>query len=278
MPPRVIRAVSMGYCMGVQNAIDYAERALSQNSKVYSHGPLIHNNKELARLASRGMHVMEEDIPIEEGATVVVRAHGIHPQERAKIKAQNVAIIDATCPLVLVNQKTVRRKSNEGAVVVIAGHAGHAEMQALVGFADSYLIVETLEDVGRLDLDINKTYFLLAQTTLQPAVFEQIQQAMRQRIPHVEIFNSICAATKERQQAIKGLAPQVDAIVVVGDRKSANSRGLVALAESLGRKCYLVEGPEDVTVEMKSYTKIGLSAAASAPGWLIDNVETALVT
>ena len=118
----------------------------------------------------------------------------------------------------------------------------------------------------------------MAQTTLRPAVFAEIEQAAKEKISDLEVFNSICAATKERQQAMKNLVSQVDVIVVVGDKKSANSKGLVDLSESLGRKAYLVEGPEDITDEMKSFTIVGLSAAASAPGWLINQVEEALVT
>lgn len=268
----------MGYCMGVQNAIDYAERALKQGGKVYSHGPLIHNTKELDRLSEQGLHMMQEETPLEAGATMVIRAHGIHPEEREKIKAQNVSIIDATCPLVLLNQKTVKKKSMEGAIIIIAGHAGHAEIKALIGFVESFILVENVEDACNLQVEDGKRYFLMAQTTLRPAVFEEIETLLRQRIPDIEVFNSICSATKERQQAIKTLVPQVEIIVVVGDKKSANTRGLVELSESLGRKCYLVESPEDVTDEMKSYKTVGLSAAASAPGWLIDKVEAALVS
>ncbi len=278
MPPRVIRAASMGYCMGVQNAVDYAERALSQNDHVYSHGLLIHNKRELERLAQKGMKVMEGESEPDEGATLVVRAHGIHPQERARIKSKNVSIIDATCPLVLLNQKTVKRHSDQGAFVIIAGHANHPEIQALIGFVNDFVLVENAQDIEKLEIESERKYFLMAQTTLRPAVFAEIEEAAKRKIPHLEIFNSICAATKERQQAIKNLVPQVEIIVVVGDKKSANSKGLVDLAESLGRKAYLVEGPEEVTSEMKSYARVGLSAAASAPGWLINQVEEALVT
>ncbi len=268
----------MGYCMGVQNAIDYAERALSQNQSVYSHGLLIHNKKELDRLAQRGMRVMEGEDEPDQGATLVVRAHGIHPAERERIKAKNVSIIDATCPLVLLNQKTVQKKSDAGAIIIIAGHANHPEIQALVGFSADFVLVENAQDVQKLEIEPGKKYFLMAQTTLRPAVFAEIEQAAKEKISDLEVFNSICAATKERQQAIKNLVPQVDVIVVVGDKKSANSKGLVDLSESLGRKTYLVEGPEDITDEMKSFATVGLSAAASAPGWLINQVEEALVT
>lgn len=278
MPPRIIRASSMGYCMGVQNAIDYAERALSQNTDVYSHGLLIHNKKELERLSQRGMRVMEGDIEPEEGAALVVRAHGIHPAERKRIKEKNVTIIDATCPLVLLNQKTVKKKSDAGAHIIIAGHANHPEIQALVGFAASYTVVADVQDIENLEIRENQKYFLMAQTTLRPAVFAKIEESAHRRIPDLEVFNSICAATKERQQGVKDLISQVDIIVVVGDKKSANSKGLIDLSESLGRKAYLVEGPEDVTDEMKSFARVGLTAAASAPGWLINQVEEALAT
>ncbi|MGL4524323.1 MAG: 4-hydroxy-3-methylbut-2-enyl diphosphate reductase [Spirochaetia bacterium] len=277
MPPKVIRAKSMGYCMGVQSAVSSAQRALGTQTNVYSHGLLIHNKKEISRLTEDGLKIMEDDTQLAQDATLVIRAHGIHPEERKTIKKQGINIIDATCPLVLLNQKTIQKKSHAGCIIIIAGHMNHPEMKALVGFADEVIVVENIKDVQALSVDTQRDYFLLAQTTLRPAIFDDIMIELQKKIEKLEVFNSICAATKERQQAIVNLAKEVDMIIIVGDHKSANSRGLLELAISLGIPAYLVEGPEEITDIMRDYSRVGLSAAASAPGWLIDQVEIALV-
>lgn len=274
---KVVRAQVMGYCMGVQRAVNLAEEAMRQGEKIYALGPIIHNAKEIERLTALGMVTLPEDATPTEGSTVLIRAHGLHPVRHQELKEMSLQLIDATCPLVVKNQRSVSVSDEANLTVIIVGKPDHAEIRALLGFAQKSVIISSIEEAQELELE-EKTVAIIAQTTLRPALYDEIKAVLALKFTLIEKGQSICPATQERQAAIKALAQQVSAIVVVGDTTSANTRGLLETVQQLGLVGYLVAGREDMPLdELRQWPVIGLSAGASAPEWLIDEVEEVLL-
>jgi 4-hydroxy-3-methylbut-2-enyl diphosphate reductase len=274
---KIVRAGVMGYCMGVQRAIYLAERALQSSRTVYALGSIIHNAKEIERLATLGMVVVDEDATLNKGSTVLIRAHGLHPLRHQELRKQGLILIDATCPLVVKNQHAVSEADDANLTVIIVGKPEHAEIKALCGFARKTVIVSDVAEAQALNLPDSRV-FIIAQTTLRPALYQDIRAILAHKFTLVEKGKSICPATQDRQDSIKILAKQVEAIVIVGDKNSANTQGLLDTVLHLGLPGYLVTGKDDIPYEMLSqWQVVGLSAGASAPEWLIDEVELALL-
>lgn len=266
----------MGYCMGVKRAVQMAEAALKEGP-VTSLGPLIHNRAELARLSEAGLRLWSGEGLPSEGGRLLIRAHGIKPQMRQMLESSGAQLFDATCPLVVKNQQALVQAAAAGLQAVIAGKPDHAEVQALLGYAENPVVVSSAEQAGQLALSSQTKIFLLAQTTLRPALFEEIKRALQERFAYVEAPSAICPATQKRQEAVLALAAQVDALVIVGDKTSANTRGLVESAATAGKPAFLAQTRHDLPADLKRYGVIGLAAGASAPQWLIDDIEMSII-
>jgi (E)-4-hydroxy-3-methyl-but-2-enyl pyrophosphate reductase len=276
---KVIRAESMGYCMGVERAVTAAEEVLSaQNLPLYALGELIHNEAEINRLKQQGLIVIADDAVPPQGSTAIIRAHGLHPFHVQKLQKHGVSLIDASCPLVVRNQKQVKHSSERQSFIIILGKKEHAEIRALVGFTENYVIISTEEEARTVALPDHRPLLLIAQTTFEVDRFNRIKDIFIKRRPDISIPPSICGATQKRQQALEKLAAAADVIVVVGSRQSSNTLGLYHKARSLGKETFLAENAHDIDHELfAAYKTIGLTAGASAPEWLIDEVEKALL-
>lgn len=277
---KIVRATSMGYCMGVERAIKIAEENLEKQDKLTSLGLLIHNEIENSRLASLGLEFTNLDDLSDNGngASLLIRAHGLDPHQRDRLMNRGYNLIDATCPLVAMNQRDVRMASNEGYYVVIVGKPQHAEIIAMQGFADSsrLKVISSIEEARNLVLP-EKILFVLSQTTLRPDLYADIKNELAQRYILKEYRPSICPATQERQKAVKELASQVDAVVVVGDSNSANTKGLQESVLNMNVPAYMVAEVSQLDISrLKTYDRIGLTAGASVPGYVIDAVERKL--
>ncbi|MDR0553429.1 MAG: 4-hydroxy-3-methylbut-2-enyl diphosphate reductase [Treponema sp.] len=280
---RVIRARVLGFCMGVRRAVDIAFREAAQaEGPVYTIGPLIHNPQALASLKERGVKILQEEIPQNlSGAVIIIRAHGIPPCLEEKLRERGGRIVDATCPKVKTNQLKARALSEQGHRVFLAGERDHGEIVGIRGYASRCILVAGREDAGmaaeRLfrDEPDSKTA-LLGQTTLSISEYESIGEAIRTFFPRLEIIHTICGATKDRQEALKELLGMVETVVIAGGRESANTRRLLAIAEGLGKKAWLVESAAGIPREVRSYRAVGLSAGASTPDQTIDEIEKTL--
>ncbi len=274
---KVIRAEIMGYCMGVERAVNLAQAAMNEGKTLYALGPVIHNAKEIERLTALGMVILPEDATPQKGSTVLIRAHGVHPVRHQELKEMGLHLIDATCPLVVKNQRSVAASDDSSLTVIIAGKPDHAEIKALRGFAETTVVVSSVEDAEALEL-VDDTVAIIAQTTLRPALYDEIKAVLAQKFTLLEKGKSICPATQDRQDAIMKLAEQVQAMVIVGDKNSANTKGLFDTAQKLGLASYLVADSEDIPVDaVRQWQVIGLTAGASAPEWLISEVEEVLL-
>ncbi|MGQ9689350.1 MAG: 4-hydroxy-3-methylbut-2-enyl diphosphate reductase [Desulfobaccales bacterium] len=273
---KVILAKTAGFCMGVKNAMEMVLRAIHENhTNIYTYGPLIHNPQVMELLKERGIRVLQEgEVP--GTGLVVIRAHGIPPQERQRLEAAGVRIIDATCVRVARVQAIIRRFASKGYTTIIVGDADHPEVKGLMGHAQGRgLVVATPEEVKALpELD---QVVVVAQTTQSEETFQRVVEAIKARFPKAEVRNTICDATASRQGEIAELARKVEALVVVGGRNSGNTQRLVQISRATGLPTFHVETEQDLDLRTLSrYQTVGVTAGASTPHWLISNVVTSL--
>lgn len=281
--PSIIRADIMGYCMGVRRAMEVAEDAARSGGaggdRVYTYGPLIHNPVALERLEREGVVALEpgrESLPDDfNGSTVIIRAHGIPPVERAELEKRHARIVDATCPRVLSSQKRAKQYHDAGYAVILAGDRNHAEIAGIAGYAPGCVVLENREDAERLDSYPEKAV-LISQTTIKQSEYDAIASYLSLKIPDLKVFRTICPATQERQNALAELAGKVDGIIVIGGKSSANTQRLFNTAVAIAGKAWHIETPEEIPEEAFSLDSIGLTAGASTPDEVIDAVEQAL--
>ncbi len=273
---RVVLASTAGFCIGVKRALEMVLKAIDQNrGKIYTYGPLIHNPQVLDLLRERGITVLRPGERVPSGL-VVIRAHGIPPQEKHELEAAAANIIDATCPRVAKVQAIIRRWALQGSATLIVGDADHPEVRGLMGHTEGRgYVVAGFQDVAALpEL---KDLIVVAQTTQSECRFAARVAEIQARFPQAKIYNTICDATASRQAEVQDLARQVEALVVVGGRNSGNTQRLVEISRGTGIPTYHVETEQDLDLEeMSRYHTVGVTAGASTPHWLIGNVVNTL--
>ncbi len=280
----VKRAAVMGRCMGVKRAADLALAAAAESGGrgVFTLGPLIHNPQAVAELEAAGVSALSEgelDGRVA-GRTVVLRAHGVPPSSRERLLALGARIVDATCPRVLTSQRRAAGYAARGWKVVIAGDAGHGEVVGIAGYALSAVVVGGPGEARAVDASGPGGEILpialIAQTTIKKEEYEAIRAVLAERFPVLEVVDSICPCTEDRLGALAVLAAEVDALVIVGGRNSANTARLLATAKAFGKPAWLVETAAELPPEAFGFDKVGLSAGASTPERLIAEVEESL--
>ncbi len=273
----IIIAKHAGFCFGVRRAVNIAERAVEdiKNGPIYTDGPIIHNPQEVNRLKERGVipGTFEE---FKEGSTVIIRSHGIPPDRERALKNKGLNIIDATCPYVKAVHEAVTKLVKEGYFVVIIGEKNHPEVIGAYGYLKDAggegIIVETLEDI-ELVKDKEKVG-VVSQTTQHEEFFKKIVGEIAIWIKELKIINTICNATSERQEGVYELAPKVDVMIVVGGKNSGNTRRLYNIAKSLNERSYHIETADELEEEwFKGANKVGITAGASTPDWIIESVR-----
>jgi 4-hydroxy-3-methylbut-2-enyl diphosphate reductase len=272
----IVLAESLGFCMGVKRVVDMAYRALDKSGglPVVTLGPLIHNTQEIGRLSKDGIAVADE-APIPERGTVIIRAHGVAPQHYEELKARGVKIMDGTCPYVHYSQRKAVELYREGYTVVIVGDRNHPEIAGILGHInDDALAVKSVEEARALPpLDRVGT---IAQTTISPKKYHAVIDALRQRAREVKVCETICDATEENQRAIRDLSGEVDLLYVIGGRHSANSNKLVETAREKCPRALLIETADEINPDdlrdIPRAGRVGISAGASTPDWMIQRV------
>ena len=258
--------------MGVRRAL---ERVLGEAYKdpgpIFTYGPLIHNEQVMKLLESKGVHVAKDISSLKEG-TIIIRAHGIPPQERKLLKSSGLKIIDATCPRVARVQALIRYHTHKGYLAVIVGEPDHPEVIGLKGHGNGKaLVISTLDEVSLLPE--SEKVLVVAQTTQEKQTYERIVEAIKKRFPEALVFNTICGATESRQEEVRALAAHVDGIVVVGGFHSGNTRRLAQVATSTGLPVFHVETDKQLDREkLSAMETIGVTAGASTPNWMINKV------
>jgi len=269
-------AKTAGFCMGVRRAVDIVlEIARHENGRrIYTYGPLIHNPQTIELLKSRGITPVDSvgEIADRKNAILVIRAHGIAPAERKKIKESGIKIIDATCPKVGYVQAIIKKHTALGYTVVIVGDKEHPEVDGLLGYTDGRgIIIGTTEDVSKMP-SLGKVC-VVAQTTQDSEDYKNIVDKIKDLYPQAIVFNTICSSTKQRQEEVIAMSREMDAMFVVGGKNSANSRRLADLATKQNTPTFHIETATEIgSINLDSYDHIGISAGASTPNWIIDSV------
>lgn len=274
---QVLIADEYGFCFGVERAVEMVEEALQEGDTVRTLGPLIHNDQEMARLATHGVSTINAPVQIQRGETAVIRAHGVTPQIEAELREKASKVVDATCPFVTKVQKLASRAAAQDRHVVIVGNPEHPEMIGVFGYAPEHsFIVSDAADVAKLPRLNNP--LVVSQTTIKLQNFYDVAEAVKSKTDdEVQVVNTICSATRDRQDAARALAGEVDAFYIIGGRHSSNSRKLLAVCLEQCEKSFLIETEEEINVEdLRGANRVGLTAGASTPNWLIEKVSARL--
>ena len=273
----IVLAESLGFCMGVKRAVDLAYRALekSKGLPVVTLGPIIHNAQEIERLAADGIQLVDEATLPKQG-TAIIRAHGAPPQVYEDLKARGLRVMDGTCPYVHYSQRKAVELFEAGYEVIIVGDKNHPEIQGILGYINHQAhVVKTCEEAEALPSC--KRIGVLAQTTISPKKYEAVLKVLRTKADEVKVCETICDATEENQSAIRRLASEVDLLYVIGGRHSANSNKLVEAARDLCLRTTLIETDDEINpADLPSARRVGVSAGASTPDWMIQRVVTRL--
>jgi 4-hydroxy-3-methylbut-2-enyl diphosphate reductase len=282
---QILLANPRGFCAGVDRAIEIVERALEVlGAPIYVRHEVVHNRFVVDNLRAKGAVFVEEIDEIPRGATCIFSAHGVSQKVREDATARGLTVFDATCPLVTKVHIEVKRYSREGREVVLIGHAGHPEVEGTMGQFDPahggrIYLVETPEDVERLQIRDARRLAYVTQTTLSMDDTARVIDALRRRFPeiHGPRKDDICYATQNRQDSVKELAGHCDVVLVVGSRNSSNSNRLRELSALRGVPAYLVDGAADIQPEwVRDKARVGVTAGASAPEVLVQEVVARL--
>lgn len=274
----------MGFCFGVERAVEIAEKTLTEykNIKVYSLGPLIHNEEFLSELSSKGLLICDENNieEIEEGSAVIIRAHGVRPAIISKLEEKKCIIVDATCPRVKASQTMVSKYTGEGKHVILSGDKNHGEVKSIAGFAKKPLLqLQTTQEAENITLngDNSEEYVLMSQTTFSPDEFEKIQLILQKKIKKLTVKNTICPATKERQDSLLELCSRVEGVLVIGGKNSANTKRLFQTAKENCKFAAHIQTADDIPEDFYKLNTVGITAGASTPAKIIEEVKNKFI-
>lgn len=277
MDNEILLAQPRGFCAGVDRAIEIVERALQQfGAPIYVRHEIVHNAYVVNDLRNKGAIFIEDLDDVPAGNTLVFSAHGVSKAVREEAESRGLKVFDATCPLVTKVHVEVAKMRKQGAEIVMIGHAGHPEVEGTMGQAEEGMhLVETVEDVEKLQVANPDLLAYVSQTTLSVDDTAEIIAALKTRFPNIiePKKGDICYATTNRQEAVKFLAPQVEVVVVVGSPNSSNSNRLREVAEKKGTPAYMVDNADAIDPGwIAGKKRIGVTAGASAPEVLVQAV------
>lgn len=285
---RVELAKMAGFCFGVNRAVDTVYQEAESHTPVYTYGPIIHNEEVIADLEKKGVrviHSLEEAKEQPEG-TMIIRSHGVTKAEQDALQADGLRVVDATCPFVKKIHRLVHEYSEKGYLVIIIGSADHPEVQGIVGWShpERTIVINHESDVEKLNLDGWKKVCIVAQTTFNYNKFQELVEIIQKKGYDSEstvdkdrefiVHNTICSATKERQEAAKELSTKVDAMLVIGGLSSSNTRKLYEICSENCQNTYFIQTKEDLKhTDFSRFDYVGITAGASTPNNIIEEVQ-----
>ncbi len=273
----VLLADPTGFCFGVRRAIEALEKALEEHGRLYSLGSPIHNPQEVARLQKKGLEVVEKPSEVPAGEVVFIRAHGVAPQVEKVLLEKGCRVLDGTCPFVRKARERGEFLVNEGYEVFLVGDPDHPEVQGMRGYlGGGARVVGDAGDIRNTEERFTKCG-VVCQTTQKGSTLAGVVAALVPKSGELRVFNTICHATTERQESVRRLARQVDGIIVIGGRNSANTRKLVEIARSEGAETLWIEHSDEMVWGwLRGRQTIGVAAGASTPDWLIQKLRNKL--
>ena len=274
---KVELAKSAGFCFGVEKAVNNVyEEAKKENEIVYTLGPIIHNEEVVKDMKKRGVEAVKiEDLDSLPKGTVIIRSHGVSREVYNFVKNSGHRVVDATCPFVKKIHAIVSVQSGKGKTVVIIGNPDHPEVMGIKGWGDkNTYAVENIEQFINLGLKKDEEIIIVAQTTFNHKKFQEIIDKISLLGYDVRCFNTICNATQERQAEAKKIASNVDAMIVIGDKKSSNTGKLVEICQEECKNTVFIQTLEDLNYDaLLSVDSVGITAGASTPKHIIEEVQ-----
>lgn len=278
------RAEKMGFCFGVSGAIDLCEEVIKKNNvskkKMYILGMLVHNKVVIKDMEDKGFEILKEEdllarkIHLGKNDLVVVRAHGTTKEIYKTLDESGCEIFDATCVFVKRIRNALIEAENKGNKIIFIGDKNHPEVKGILSFGNNFEVVASFEEFLNFKVDKNINYTLLTQTTFNKEVFFKIKDYILENYNNIEIFSKICGATYERQRAVEKLAEECEAIIIVGDKKSSNSKKLYEISKEINEKSYLIEEVDQLNIDwLKNISSVGITAGASTPEKIIIEIE-----
>jgi 4-hydroxy-3-methylbut-2-enyl diphosphate reductase len=269
----IILARDMGFCWGVRRAIEIMERAAQEKGEIISLGPIAHNPLVMAKLEERGVRLANGgEMP--QGRPLAITAHGAGPEVYQRAREQGVEIIDTTCPIVTRSQRWAKRMVDQGFTVVIFGDANHREVRGVLAWTQGKGIAVT--DISELPPHLSRVA-VISQTTQNPDKFADfVSRLLKERVDEIHelrLVNTLCNVTSSQQEAARELAREVDVVIVVGGRSSANTRHLVEVCQEEGAETYHIERAEELEPAwLQGRQRVGITAGASTPDWAVEEV------
>jgi 4-hydroxy-3-methylbut-2-enyl diphosphate reductase len=285
---KVTTARNAGFCFGVQRAVDLVYQEAKAGNRVYTFGPIIHNDEVVADLSKKGVIVIEnpEELKTLPAGTIIIRSHGVSEKLQNQLASYGHKVIDATCPYVKKIHKAVREKSLEGYHIIIIGNSKHPEVEGIIGWCrqnrieenpDDYTVIENEQEALELSLPKERKLCVVAQTTFNYKKFQELVEIITKKGYYIFVLNTICNATTQRQTESYQLARQSDAMVVIGGKHSSNTRKLYDICKKECENTYYIQKLDDLDLNLfKSFSNVGITAGASTPNNIIKEVHTAM--
>ncbi len=267
-------AKSAGFCFGVSRAINMAYEEISKNKNIYTYGPLIHNKEVIAELEQKGIHVIEDLSEVEQ-ATIMIRSHGVGKKIYDELEKKGFKVIDGTCPFVKKIHDIVKKAYEQKKQIIIIGDSKHPEVQGINGWCEnSAVILGEIEQAQEyIFCNNNKKYTVVVQTTFRKSKFNTMIEVLKQKDLELEIFDTICSATAQRQQEAVELSKNMDKMIVIGDKSSSNTQKLFEICKKYCKKTYYIETNCNLVLNIfDKNDKIGITAGASTPPAIIKEV------
>ena len=272
-------AKTAGFCFGVRRAVDtvYEQVDKCNGEKIYTYGPIIHNEEVVKDLQNKGVEVLNtlEELKMLSEGTVIIRSHGVAREVYEILEKRGVKCVDATCPFVKKIHKIVEKESAEGKYIIIIGDEKHPEVKGIMGWAgDNVTVIKTEEEANSYLTPENAEICIVAQTTFNYNKFKYLVEIISKKSYNISVLNTICSATKERQTEAESIANEVDAMIVIGDKHSSNTQKLFEICSNACNNTYYIQTLEDLNMnQLKSVKTVGITAGASTPKNIIEEVQ-----
>ena len=276
---KVLLAKTAGFCFGVKRAVDTVYQQVEENKdcKIYTFGPIIHNDEVIKDMQAKGVTVLEgeEDLPKAKNGIVIIRSHGVPKRICDRMDELGIRYVDATCPFVKKIHKIAMEKAEEGAFLVVIGNPVHPEVEGIMGWAgEDAAVISTAEEAEHLTVPEDRKICVVAQTTFNYNKFKELVEIISKRRYDISVLNTICSATKERQTETARIADRVDAMIVIGDKRSSNTQKLFEICENACNNTYYIQTLDDLNMnQLRSVETVGITAGASTPKNIIEEVQ-----
>lgn len=273
---KVLIADNAGFCFGVKRAMNMAWNELESSSdkKIYALGPLIHNKQAVEKYEEKGLVTIDkvEDV-LNKNSEMIIRSHGVSKEVYDKAKSKNIDIVDTTCPFVKKIHEIVENSYSSGMKVIVIGDKNHPEVIGINGWCENNAIIfKNIDELNKIKLDKTEKYIVVAQTTMNERDFEEIISCLNDLELDMNINNTICSATKVRQQSARDLAQKVELMLVVGGKHSSNTQKLVIICKEYVKTIAIETRDDLLEIDLSEYTVIGVTAGASTPNWIIEDI------